>query len=170
MATSRIANARLVRDALSWGFWEGTSNINALDAIQRAVSKVRAHEALRDDLAGGRHPGPARPQFPHAPAGRDCDAAAFPEESGRLENEPLCRVLPAALSRHHGRAAGKRRRAPGQRRRRCRACCLSRFVINNRLGEQTSATSRRTLGGRGGRSSSLDSAGPFGHGASLLEG
>jgi alkylation response protein AidB-like acyl-CoA dehydrogenase len=40
-------NARLVRDAQVGLIWEGTSNINALDAILRAVGKARAHEALR---------------------------------------------------------------------------------------------------------------------------
>ena len=36
-------NARLVRDAHLGVIWEGTSNINALDAMQRAVGKERAH-------------------------------------------------------------------------------------------------------------------------------
>jgi alkylation response protein AidB-like acyl-CoA dehydrogenase len=45
-------NARLVRDAHLGLIWEGTSNINALDAIQRAVGKVKAHAAVRDDLYG----------------------------------------------------------------------------------------------------------------------
>ena len=40
------ANARLVRDAHIGVLWEGTSNINALDIITRAVSKSRAHRAL----------------------------------------------------------------------------------------------------------------------------
>src|SRR6516165_5244707 len=39
-------NARLVRDAHIGVLWEGTSNINALDIITRAVAKSRAHEAL----------------------------------------------------------------------------------------------------------------------------
>jgi len=43
-------NARLVRDAHLGLLWEGTSNINALDAVQRAVGKVGAHSALRQDL------------------------------------------------------------------------------------------------------------------------
>jgi len=42
-----FANARLVRDAHIGVLWEGTSNINALDAIQRAVRKNAAHQALR---------------------------------------------------------------------------------------------------------------------------
>lgn len=41
-------NARLVRDAHLGVLWEGTSNINALDVVTRAVGKERAHE----DLAG----------------------------------------------------------------------------------------------------------------------
>src|SRR5690606_23445937 len=43
-------NARLVRDAHLGLLWEGTSNISALDTIQRAVGKARAQEALREDL------------------------------------------------------------------------------------------------------------------------
>jgi alkylation response protein AidB-like acyl-CoA dehydrogenase len=43
-------NARLVRDAHLGLLWEGTSNINSLDAVQRAVGKERAHLALQEDL------------------------------------------------------------------------------------------------------------------------
>src|SRR5690349_12989629 len=39
-------NARLVRDAHLGVLWEGTSNINALDIITRAVGKSRAHRPL----------------------------------------------------------------------------------------------------------------------------
>ncbi|MGY0658299.1 acyl-CoA dehydrogenase family protein [Bordetella bronchiseptica] len=42
-----FVNARLVRDAHIGVLWEGTSNINALDAIERAVRKDQAHIALR---------------------------------------------------------------------------------------------------------------------------
>ena len=38
--------ARLVRDAHIGVLWEGTSNINALDIITRAVGKSRAHRTL----------------------------------------------------------------------------------------------------------------------------
>ena len=40
-------NARLVRDAQIGLLWEGTSNINALDVLRRAVAKTRAHKALQ---------------------------------------------------------------------------------------------------------------------------
>jgi acyl-CoA dehydrogenase len=39
-------NARLVRDAHIGVIWEGTSNINALDIVTRAVGKSRAHRTL----------------------------------------------------------------------------------------------------------------------------
>jgi alkylation response protein AidB-like acyl-CoA dehydrogenase len=42
--------ARLVRDAHIGVLWEGTSNINALDIITRAVGKSRAHKALQTAL------------------------------------------------------------------------------------------------------------------------
>src|SRR6202011_4185540 len=43
-------NARLVRDAHIGVLWEGTSNINALDIITRAVGKSRAHTELQTAL------------------------------------------------------------------------------------------------------------------------
>jgi alkylation response protein AidB-like acyl-CoA dehydrogenase len=42
---------RLVRDAHIGVLWEGTSNINALDIVTRAVGKSRAHRALGVALA-----------------------------------------------------------------------------------------------------------------------
>ncbi len=45
-------NARLVRDAQIGVLWEGTSSINALDVIGRAVGKTRAHKALERLLRG----------------------------------------------------------------------------------------------------------------------
>ena len=43
-------HARLVRDAHIGVLWEGTSNINAIDIITRAVGKSRAHRALQTAL------------------------------------------------------------------------------------------------------------------------
>ena len=45
-------NARLIRDAQVGLLWEGTSNINALDVIGRAVGKSRAHKPLEALLRG----------------------------------------------------------------------------------------------------------------------
>ena len=39
-------NARLVRDSHIGVLWEGTSNINAIDVVRRAVGKAKAHEVL----------------------------------------------------------------------------------------------------------------------------
>ncbi len=39
-------NARLVRDSHIGVLWEGTSNINAIDVVRRAVGKAKAHTAL----------------------------------------------------------------------------------------------------------------------------
>jgi alkylation response protein AidB-like acyl-CoA dehydrogenase len=44
-------NARLVRDAHIGVLWEGTSNINAIDAIRRAVGKSGSDDALERFLA-----------------------------------------------------------------------------------------------------------------------
>jgi hypothetical protein len=43
-------NPRLIRDAQVGLLWEGTSNINALDVVQRAVAKVGAHRSLTQAL------------------------------------------------------------------------------------------------------------------------
>ena len=43
-------HARLVRDAHIGVLWEGTSNINALDIVTRAVGKSRAHRTLETAL------------------------------------------------------------------------------------------------------------------------
>ena len=43
-------NARLIRDAQIGVLWEGTSNINALDIVTRAVGKSRAHRTLQAAL------------------------------------------------------------------------------------------------------------------------
>ena len=39
-------NARLVRDSHIGVLWEGTSNINAIDVVRRAVGKANAHKEL----------------------------------------------------------------------------------------------------------------------------
>ncbi len=58
-------NPRLIRDAQVGLLWEGTSNINALDVIGRAVGKAGAHRALQAMLrerleAADALPGPFR--------------------------------------------------------------------------------------------------------------
>jgi len=135
-------NARLVRDAHLGLLWEGTSNINALDAIKRAVGKVRAHAALRDDLAGRLDiaglPGQFRTRLQRALA----DALRFAEEvAAHPESERFCRVAAGKLY-HVTTAAllaneGARQGAAGGDARRL---LLSRFVIEHRLREQPSTS------------------------------
>jgi acyl-CoA dehydrogenase len=45
-------NPRLIRDAQVGLLWEGTSNINALDVVTRAVGKTQAHRALQSAMGG----------------------------------------------------------------------------------------------------------------------
>src|SRR5712672_562856 len=54
--------ARLVRDAHLGVLWEGTSNINALDIITRAVGKSRAHRILGAALKRRLDEAPALPK------------------------------------------------------------------------------------------------------------
>ncbi len=43
-------NARLIRDAQIGLLWEGTTNMNAIDVVMRAVGKEHAEQALREDV------------------------------------------------------------------------------------------------------------------------
>jgi len=43
-------NARLIRDAQIGLLWEGTTNMNAIDVVMRAVGKEHAEQALREDI------------------------------------------------------------------------------------------------------------------------
>lgn len=129
-------NARLVRDAHLGLLWEGTSNINALDAIQRAVGRVGAHAALRDDLAGQLDRTPGLPgQFRTRLDGAIADAFRFAEEVARHpEHERFCRIAAGKL--YHATTAallaseGLRLGAAGGDARRL---LLARFVLEHRL-------------------------------------
>ena len=134
-------NARLVRDAHLGLLWEGTSNINALDAVQRAVGKARGHEALRDDLGRrledtGGMPG----QFRTRLSGALADAIRFAEEvAADPANERFCRIAAGKL--YHATTAallaseGTRLGNTGGDARRL---LLSRFVLEHRLAEHAS--------------------------------
>lgn len=129
-------NSRLVRDAHLGLLWEGTSNINALDAVQRAVAKKRAHEALGDDLrerleASAQLPG----QFGTRLLGAVDGAVRFAEEvAASAEHEPFCRdaagqlyqaataVIMATEGERLGVIGGDSRRL-----------LLARFVLEHRI-------------------------------------
>lgn len=133
-------NARLIRDAHLGLLWEGTSNINALDAIQRAVRKARAHEALRDDLTDLMEQEPGLPgQYRTRLNGALTEAVRFAElVAGRPENERYCRV--AASKLYHALTAilmaveGARLGWAGGDARRL---LLSRFVLEHRFADAT---------------------------------
>jgi acyl-CoA dehydrogenase len=127
-------NARLVRDAQLGAIWEGTSNINALDAIQRAVAKEGAHrdlrEALEEKLAAGL-PGQFRSRLDAALAGAIGFAeqvAASPEHErfAREASSALYHATSAVLLAAEGLAIG---RQGGDARR----LLLARFVLEHRL-------------------------------------
>jgi acyl-CoA dehydrogenase len=129
-------NARLVRDAHLGLIWEGTSNINALDAVQRAVGKVRAHLALRDDLAERLEqspglPGQFRTRLDRAISGAFQFAA---DVAAHAENERFCRVAAGKL--YHATTAAlfvseglRLSTSRGDARR----LLLARFVLEHRL-------------------------------------
>jgi acyl-CoA dehydrogenase len=91
-------NARLVRDAQVGLLWEGTSNINALDVITRAVGKAQGHRALQAMLR--RRLGNASP-LPDAFRGRletALDRAVTLTESvAATRTEPQARRAATAL-------------------------------------------------------------------------
>lgn len=125
-------NARLVRDAHLGLIWEGTSNINSLDAIQRAVGKERAHLALREDLRPRLDglPGQFRTRLDNAVS----RAFAFAEEvAGAPEHERFSRMaagglyhaLTAVLLAAEGLNGGGADRL-----------LLARFVLEHRLNDR----------------------------------
>ncbi|WP_421997298.1 acyl-CoA dehydrogenase family protein [Reyranella sp.] len=132
-------NARLVRDAHLGVIWDGTSSVNALDVIQRAVGKERAHlalgELLGERLAEARGlPGQFRTRLESTVA----QAVRFAEEvADSPEKERFSRVAASALY-HVTTAAlmaneGARLGAEGGDARRL---LMARFVLEHRLADQ----------------------------------
>ena len=131
-------NARLVRDAHLGLIWEGTSNINALDALQRAVGKARAHLAWRDDLKERLELAGIPGQFRTRVEGAINTAFAFAEEvASHPDYERFSRIAAGKL--YHATTAalmaaeGARQGAAGGDARRL---LLARFVLEHRLQEQ----------------------------------
>ena len=125
-------NPRLIRDAQVGLLWEGTSNINALDVIGRAVGKAGAHRALQAMLrsrldASGTLPAPFL-----AALGSALDRAiALAERVADQGQETLARQAATALY-DAGSAVllaweGTRPGADARR------ALLSRFVLAHRL-------------------------------------
>ena len=133
-------NARLIRDAHLGLLWEGTSNINALDAVQRAVGKLGAHKALQEDIGARMENALGLPgQYRTRLSGAVTDAVRFAEDvATNPENERFCRIasaklyhaITAALLASEGARLG---RNGGDARR----LLLSRFVLEHRAAERS---------------------------------
>jgi acyl-CoA dehydrogenase len=132
-------NARLVRDAHLGVIWDGTSSVNALDVIQRAVGKERAHlalgESLGERLAEARGlPGQFRTRLETTLA----QTVRFAEEVAdtpakerftRVAASALYHVTTAVLMANEGARIGA---AGGDARR----MLMARFVLEHRLSDR----------------------------------
>jgi acyl-CoA dehydrogenase len=129
-------NARLIRDAHIGVLWEGTSNINALDIIRRAIGKNRAHRALGaalDKLLGEATTIPAafRERL-HASLSRALDFAERVATEDALEADArrsasgLYHAASAVLMTWEASLPGKD----------ARRALLSRLVLDHRLSAQ----------------------------------
>jgi len=128
-------NARLVRDAHLGVLWEGTSNINALDVMTRAVARAGAHRSLAEALGESLGDAQDMPgQFRGELRGTLERAVALAEEVASSGNEPHARQASNAL--YHATTAillaceGARLGAMGQDARRL---IISRMVLDHRL-------------------------------------
>lgn len=129
-------NARLVRDAHLGVIWDGTSSVNALDVIQRAVGKERAHRKLGAELQERLAEAAAVPgQFRTRVGNVLAQVLDFAEEvADAPENERFTRVAAGAL--YHATTAvlmlneGARLGEAGGDARRL---LMARFVLEHRL-------------------------------------
>ena len=129
------SNAKLVRDAHLGVLWEGTSSVNAIDIVRRAVRKERSHLALAKDLhtrlenvaIPGQFRGELNVLVDRAVKFVDDVAAdASAESSYRKAASSLYHVTSAALMASEGARLG----AAGKDARRL---LLSRLVIDHRV-------------------------------------
>jgi len=131
-------NPRLVRDSHLGVLWEGTSNINALDVITRAVAKSKAHEDLGEAVTGLIDNTPNLPgQFAGQLKGLVDQAVSFADTVAKEGRETLARKASNAL--YHTVTAslmateGARLGAEGKDARRL---LLSRMVVDRKLGQE----------------------------------
>ncbi len=132
-------NPRLIRDAQVGLLWEGTSNINALDVMTRAIAKVRAHETLASTLQNKIEDTPGLPgQFKGLLQAQVERAITFAEEvaddpaqedKGRLATNALYHATSAVLLAWEGATIGSRGGDASR-------LLLARLVIDHRLRPQ----------------------------------
>ncbi|MBT8002615.1 MAG: DNA alkylation response protein, partial [Rhodospirillales bacterium] len=129
-------NPRLIRDAQVGLLWEGTSNINALDIITRAIAKVRAHHTLSDVLTkkladapklSGQFKGLLQAQVDRAVAFAESVAGdPAQEDKGRMAAGALYHATSAVLLAWEGATVGA---LGGDARR----LLLARLVVDHNL-------------------------------------
>jgi len=129
-------NPRLIRDAQIGLLWEGTTNMNALDVVTRAVGKERAEEALESDVASWLDaatscPGQLKSRLSHtltraADLARKVASDPANEAHCRQATSGLYHAMTAALMAAEGAVLGE---AGGDARR----LLLSRLVLDRRL-------------------------------------
>ncbi|MCB1476160.1 MAG: acyl-CoA dehydrogenase family protein [Rhodobiaceae bacterium] len=91
-------NPRLINDAVVGVLWEGTSNINALDVVNRAIGRAQCHEELAEFLHSEISALSTLPQAFRDELNSYVDATiAFALEVYREQNDPLARQAAAAL-------------------------------------------------------------------------
>ena len=133
--------ARLVRDAQIGTLWEGTSNINALDVVQRAVGKTGGHRTLTAALKAKYEPSPSLPGQYKGLLGATLDrverfveaVAQDPgqEKRSRLAAGALYHAASAALMAWEGATLGALPASAGGGD--ARRLLMSRLVIEHRL-------------------------------------
>jgi len=127
-------NPRLVRDAQIGVLWEGTSNINALDAIGRAAAKMGAHEALGAALHRRLAEASRVPRKFRARLGESIDhAVAFAGRASGAEGETFARMAAGAL---YNAATAVLMAWEAARLDNGRRLLLSRMVVEHRLSAQ----------------------------------
>jgi acyl-CoA dehydrogenase len=127
-------NPRLVRDAQIGVLWEGTSNINALDAIGRAAAKMGAHEALGAALHARLAEASRVPQRFRAWLGESINrAVALAARSSGAEGERLARMAAGAL---YNTATAVLMAWEAAHQDNGRRLLLSRMVVEHRLSAQ----------------------------------
>jgi acyl-CoA dehydrogenase len=95
---SDYVNSRLVNDAVVGVLWEGTSNINALDVVDRAVSRTRSHEELSSYLLGAIVKLKELPaEFRSRLSSLVESTIAFAEEVAEAKDDTLARQVAEAL-------------------------------------------------------------------------
>ena len=130
-----FVNPRLIRDSQIGLLWEGTSNINGLDVLTRAVAKVGAHLALAEDIGERLSASNALPPALRESAGNCLGrATAMADEVARRGDETQARRVSSAL--YHSVTAALMAwegATLGSRGGDARRMLLARMVIDQRL-------------------------------------